>query len=194
MSQANISRSKWNPINPSHGWWAVAVCFGISTALIGFSTYTFALFGDEMAKEFGWSRTHINASLSFLAIGQILGPMVGRVIDRNGPRMVVTFCVLLTALSYLLRPMMSELWHWYALSFFQYAGFSSSMSPVGRIVGLWFPNSRGRVMGIAMMGNNFGGVVMPGIIGAVIAFGGWQSGYYIPVSYTHLTLPTICSV
>ena len=186
MSQANISRSKWNPINPSHGWWAVAVCFGISTALVGFSTYTFALFGDEMAKEFGWSRTHINASLSFLAIGQILAPLVGRIIDRKGPRMVVAFCVLLTALSYLLRPMMSELWHWYALSFLQYAGFSSTMTPVGRIVGLWFPNARGRVMGIAMMGNNFWGVVMPGIIGTVIAFGGWQSGYYLQGLLTFL--------
>jgi len=146
---------------------------------VGFSTYTFALFGDEMAKEFGWSRTHINASLSFLAIGQILGPLIGRIIDRKGPRVVVAFCVLLTALSYLLRPMMSELWHWYALSFLQYAGFSSTMTPVGRIVGLWFPNARGRVMGIAMMGNNFGGVVMPGTIGAVIALGGWQSGYFL---------------
>ena len=191
MAELYIRKSKWNPINPSHGWWAVAVCFGISTALIGFSTYTFALFGDEMAKEFGWSRTHINASLSFLAIGQILGPMVGRVIDRKGPRMVVTFCVLLTALSYLLRPMMSELWHWYALSFLQYAGFSSTMAPVGRIVGLWFPNARGRVMGIAMMGNNFGGVVMPGIIGAVIAFGGWQSGYYIQGLLTFLIAITV---
>ena len=191
MSQANISRSKWNPINPSHGWWAVAVCFGISTALVGFSTYTFALFGDEMAKEFGWSRTHINASLSFLAIGQILAPLVGRIIDRKGPRMVVAFCVLLTALSYLLRPMMSELWHWYALSFLQYAGFSSTMTPVGRIVGLWFPNARGRVMGIAMMGNNFGGVVMPGIIGTVIAFGGWQSGYYLQGLLTFLIAITV---
>ena len=158
---------------------------------MGFSTYTFALFGDEMAKEFGWSRTHINASLSFLAIGQILAPLVGRIIDRKGPRMVVAFCVLLTALSYLLRPMMSELWHWYALSFLQYAGFSSTMTPVGRIVGLWFPNARGRVMGIAMMGNNFGGVVMPGIIGTVIAFGGWQSGYYLQGLLTFLIAITV---
>ncbi len=158
---------------------------------MGFSTYTFALFGDEMAKEFGWSRTHINASLSFLAVGQMLAPFIGRVIDRKGPRMVVAFCVLLTALSYLLRPMMSELWHWYALSFLQYAGFSSTMTPVGRIVGLWFPNARGRVMGIAMMGNNFGGVVMPGIIGIVIAFGGWQSGYYLQGLLTFFIVITV---
>lgn len=157
----------------------MAVCFSISTALVGFSTYTFALFGDEMSVEFGWTRTQINASLSFLAIGQILGPLFGRIIDRKGPRIIVALCVSLTASSYILRPMMTELWHWYALSFLQYAGFSATMTPVGRIVGLWFPNTRGRVMGIAMMGNNFGGVVMPGIVGAVIALGGWQSGYYL---------------
>jgi len=132
-----------------------------------------------MSVEFGWTRTQINASLSFLAIGQILGPLFGRIIDRKGPRIIVALCVSLTASSYILRPMMTELWHWYALSFLQYAGFSATMTPVGRIVGLWFPNTRGRVMGIAMMGNNFGGVVMPGIVGAVIALGGWQSGYYL---------------
>ena len=132
-----------------------------------------------MSAEFGWTRTQINASLSFLAIGQILGPLFGRIIDRKGPRIIVALCVSLTASSYILRPMMTELWHWYALSFLQYAGFSATMTPVGRIVGLWFPNTRGRVMGIAMMGNNFGGVVMPGIIGAVIVLGGWQSGYYL---------------
>ena len=73
----------------------------------------------------------------------------------------------------------------------QYAGFSSTMTPVGRIVGLWFPNARGRVMGIAMMGNNFGGVVMPGIIGTVIAFGGWQSGYYLQGLLTFLIAITV---
>ena len=132
-----------------------------------------------MAYEFGWTRTQINASLSFLAVGQILGPLVGRIIDLRGPRMIVAVCVGLTASSYLVRPMMTELWHWYALSFIQYAGFSATMTPVGRIVGLWFPKARGRVMGVAMMGNNFGGVVLPGIVGAVIAYGGWQTGYYL---------------
>jgi len=187
-SPANSDKggSTWNPLNPINGWWAVAVCFSISTALVGFSTYTFALFGDEMSEEFGWTRTQINASLSFLAIGQILGPLFGRIIDRKGPRIIVALCVILTASSYIMRPMMTELWHWYALSFLQYAGFSATMTPVGRIVGLWFPNTRGRVMGIAMMGNNFGGVVMPGIIGAAIALGGWQSGYYLQGLLTSL--------
>ena len=182
----NLGTSPWNPITPSHGWWAIAVCFSTSTALLGFSTYTFSLFGNELAEEFQWSRTQINASLSFSAIGTLFGPFLGGIIDRRGPRVVVGVCVALTALSFLLRPLMSELWHWYALSFLQYAGFSATMTPVGRIVGLWFPNRRGMVMGIAMTGNNFGGVVMPGIVGALIAISGWQAGYYLQGGVTAL--------
>ncbi len=182
----NLGTSPWNPITPSHGWWAIAVCFSTSTALLGFSTYTFSLFGNELAEEFQWSRTQINASLSFSAIGALFGPFLGGIIDRRGPRVVVGVCVALTALSFLLRPLMSELWHWDALSFLQYAGFSATMTPVGRIVGLWFPNRRGMVMGIAMTGNNFGGVVMPGIVGALIAISGWQAGYYLQGGVTAL--------
>ncbi len=182
----NLGTSPWNPITPSHGWWAIAVCFSTATALVGFSTYTFSLFGNELAEEFQWSRTQINASLSFSAIGTLFGPFLGGIIDRRGPRVVVGVCVALTALSFLLRPLMSELWHWYALSFLQYAGFSATMTPVGRIVGLWFPNRRGMVMGIAMTGNNFGGVVMPGIVGALIAISGWQAGYYLQGGVTAL--------
>ncbi len=182
----NLGTSPWNPITPSHGWWAIAVCFSTATALVGFSTYTFSLFGNELAEEFQWSRTQINASLSFSAVGTLFGPFLGGIIDRRGPRFVVGICVALTALSFLLRPLMSELWNWYALSFLQYAGFSATMTPVGRIVGLWFPNRRGMVMGIAMTGNNFGGVVMPGIVGGLIAISGWQAGYFLQGALTAL--------
>ncbi len=182
----NVGTSPWNPITPSHGWWAIAVCFSTATALVGFSTYTFSLFGNELAEEFHWSRTQINASLSFSAVGTLFGPFLGGIIDRRGPRIIVGICVALTALSFLLRPLMSELWHWYALSFLQYAGFSATMTPVGRIVGLWFPRRRGTVMGIAMTGNNFGGVVMPGIVGGLITFSGWQAGYYLQGGFTAL--------
>ena len=35
------------------------------------------------------------------------------------------------------------------------------MLPAGKLVGLWFRRTRGRVMGITAMGNNFGGLVFP---------------------------------
>lgn len=170
--------SPFNPFKPSNGWWAVSVCFSAATVLLGFGTYTFSLFSAPLTEEYGWTRTQINISLSFSAFGLLVGPLIGRVIDRRGPRIVMTLFLLLTSISFLLRPMMTELWHWYVLSFMQFIGLTSVMTPVGRIVGLWFSKNRGRVIGISMMGNNFGGVVMPATIGIIVSSQGWHNGYY----------------
>ena len=88
----------------------------------------------------------------------------------------------LIVVSYLLRPMMTELWHWYALSFIQYLGFSgASILPAGRLVGIWFQRSRGRVMGITLMGNNFGGITFPPL--TTLALGmSWHWAFINPVS------------
>ena len=56
------------------------------------------------------------------------------------------------------------------LSFVQFVAFSgTAVLPAGRLVGIWFPDSRGRMMGVATMGNNFGGLTMPLLAGAVMA-------------------------
>ena len=58
------------------------------------------------------------------------------------------------------------------LSFVQFVAFSgTAVLPAGRLVGIWFPDSRGRMMGIATMGNNFGGLTMPLLAGMVMASG-----------------------
>ena len=88
--------------------------------------------------------------------------------------------LILMALSFLLRPAMTELWHWYALSTLQFIGYSgSSMLPAGRLIGIWFSRKRGRVMGITQMGNNFGGLVIPPIIGATLVASSWKGGYLV---------------
>jgi sugar phosphate permease len=73
---------------------------------------------------------------------------------------------------------MTELWQFYAVSALIFAGTpGASMLPVGRLVGLWFATTRGRMMGLIASGNNFGGMIAVPIITAVIAFGGWRWGF-----------------
>ena len=84
------------------------------------------------------------------------------------------------ALSFLLRPLMSELWHWYALSCLQYLGFAgATVLPVGRLVGLWFWRTRGRMMGFTSTGPNAGGLVLPPLVAVVLVHGSWQQGYLL---------------
>ena len=120
------------------------------------------------------------ASLSFGAVGSITTPIVGRILDRSGSKITMTISLLFFSISYLLRPMMSQIWHWYALSLLQSISYSGTSNlPAGRLIGIWFPKHRGRIYGIATMGNNFGGLTVPLFTGFYIAKGEWQTGFLL---------------
>ena len=166
--------------NVYRGWWIVGAVFLASAMMVGSSQYAFGIFVAPLQDEFGWSRTEINASLSFAAIGSLAAPFLGRLIDTYGSRPVMAACLGMFGLSFLLRPLMTELWHWYALSALQFAGFSGAAAlPAGKLVGVWFQRTRGRVMGLTTMGNNFGGLVIPAIVGASIALSSWEGAYVV---------------
>ncbi len=163
---------------PGRGWLVVSVAFGCTALAVGSSSYAFGLFVGPLEDQFGWARTHISASLSFMALGSLAGPLLGRAMDRMGARPVMAASVAAMGLSFALRPLMTELWHWYALSALQFAAFTGvAVLPAGRLVGLWFPRARGRVMGMVMMGNNFGGLLVPALVGVAIAAGTWKAAY-----------------
>ena len=160
------------------GWLIVGVAFCAAALAIGSSNYAFEKFIVPLEREFEWGRTAISASLSFMAVGSLTSPLIGRAMDRYGARPVMSLCLVLFGLSMVLRPFMTELWHFYVLSFIQFAGFSGATGlPAGRLVGIWFPHIRGRVMGITLMGNNFGGLTMPIITQYAIVSVSWGAAY-----------------
>lgn len=160
------------------GWWVVSVPFFAAAIGTGAGQYGFGIFIEPLEETFGWTRTQINLSLSFTAVGSLIAPILGRIMDKYGAKHVMAVSLALTAVGYLLRPFMSELWHWYALSLLQYSGYTgASMLPAGKLVGLWFHRTRGRAMGITAMGNNFGGLLMPPILGGLLTLASWQGAY-----------------
>ena len=107
----------------AHGWAIVGVMFCASACVVGASQYAFGLFLQPLQDEFGWSRTEISASLSFSALGALASPFIGRLMDRIGARFIMFGALVCISISFLLRPLMSELWHWYALSFLHFANW-----------------------------------------------------------------------
>ncbi|MEM7253802.1 MAG: MFS transporter [Pseudomonadota bacterium] len=156
----------------------VAVTF-VSTALcVGASQYGFGLFIAPLENDFGWTRTQISASLSFAAVSGLAAPFLGRLMDRYGARPILVASLIVSAIAFALRPWMTELWQWYALSFLQFIAYAgATVLPMGKLVALWFPTKRGRVMGFAAMGNNFGGLVVAPLIGVALAIGTWKTGF-----------------
>ena len=159
-------------------WLIVSVLFMAAALFIGTANYAFFLFIEPLEERFGWDRTMVTASLSFMAVGSLTGPLLGRTMDRYGARPLMVVSLTIFGVSFLLRPLMTQLWHWYALSFLQFVAFSgASILPAGRLVPLWFPKTRGRMMGITTMGNNFGGLTLPLVLAFVIAAASWQAGF-----------------
>jgi MFS family permease len=157
----------------------VAVVVFLSTGLsIGMAQYSFGEFAGPLQEKFGWTQTQLNFSLTFAFISGILAPFIGRLSDRFGTRPVMFGSLSLIALGFVLRPLITELWHWYLFSALVYAGFpGATVLPSGKMVGLWFPETRGRVMGAVTAGNNFGGVTMPVLAASMIATFSWQVAY-----------------
>ena len=153
----------------------IVVVFSSTAIAVGVSQYAFGLFIVPIEETFGWTRTQISASLSFAAVGGLSAPLLGRAMDRFGARPIIVLSLTVFGASFCLRPLMTELWHWYALSFLQFATFSGlTVLPAGRLVAAWFPHIRGRMTGVAATGNNVGGLVMPVFIAALLAAMPWN--------------------
>ena len=165
---------------PHYGWAIAAILFLGAALNIGAGTYAFGLFVEPLEDAFGWSRSAVSASLSFAAIGSLTSPLLGRFMDRHGARPLFVASMLVMGASFLLRPLMGELWHWYALSFLQFVcSPGASPLPIGRLVAIWFPGARGRVMGMTIMGNNFGGATVPIITWLAIVNASWEAAYVV---------------
>lgn len=160
------------------GYVAALLVF-LSTGLaIGMTQYSFGEFAGPLQERYGWNQTELNLSLTFAFISGILAPIIGIWTDRFGVRPVMFVSIVLIAIGFALRPLITELWHWYTLSALVYAGFpGATVLPAGKIVGLWFPTSMGRMTGVVVSGNNFGGMTMPPLAATLIALVNWQWAY-----------------
>ena len=159
----------------------IAIVVFLSTGLsVGMTQYAFGEFAGPLKEQFGWSQTQLNLSLAFSFISGLCAPFVGTLSDRIGIRPVMFGSILIIAIGFLMRPFITELWHWYLFSALVYTGFpGATVLPGGKMVGLWFPRTRGRMMGAVMAGNNFGGITMPPLAAAIIVVFNWQTAYVV---------------
>lgn len=167
-------------LNENRRWLVLCTLFLAAGVNVGSSNYAFGLFVEPLESSLGWSRTAISASLSFIAVGSLASPLVGRLMDKHGARPVLVVSLVLMGISFLLRPAMTGLWHWYGLSFLQFIGISGIIVlPAGRLIPIWFSSYQGRAMGVTVAGINFGGITIPLIVNAALGASGWQTAYVV---------------
>ncbi len=165
---------------PHYGWLIAAVLFICFAMTVGILQYSFGVFVTPLEEEFGWNRAQVNTSLAFFAMTGVLAPLAGPVLDRFGSAPVMVASFLVVALSFLPRPWMTELWEFYALNLLMYAGMPGAiMLPVGKLIGIWFVEGRGRAIGVTAMGANFGGFIFTVLTETLIDTFDWRVTYFL---------------
>ena len=160
-----------------YGWVIVAVTF--VTMGIGVNARTaFSLFFPPILQEFGWERGVTAGSFSFgFIVSAIVSPLIGRLMDRAGPRAVMELGVALMGGGLLLAPLTREPWHLYVTVGVMvgagsvclgYSGFSQFLPN-------WFVRRRGLAMGIAFAGVGIGSVTLLPWVQYVIEQTGWRT-------------------
>jgi OFA family oxalate/formate antiporter-like MFS transporter len=165
-----------------YGWIVVIASFLI-TFICYSIRYTFGIFSVSLSKEFkgfGWTDTLIFGAFLFSTIvGGLSGIVMGRLIDRYGPKITVGFSGFLVGLGMVLCSQINAIWQFYIFNLLLGVGMGICFAPPMAITSKWFIKRRGLALGIVALGIGIGTIFMPPVITYLISAYGWRSAYLI---------------
>lgn len=145
-----------------YGWVIVIVVF--VTMAIGVNARTaFSLLFPPILHEFGWERGVVAGAFSFgFLVSAALSPVLGRLMDRRGPKVVMELGVVLMGAGLLLASYVTQPWHLYVTMGVLVGGGSICLGYTGQSLFLpnWFVRRRGLALSIAFAGVGVGSIVL----------------------------------
>jgi MFS family permease len=160
-----------------YGWVIVAVTF--VTMAIGVNARTsFSLLFPQIINEFGWDQGVTAGAFSFgFLASAIAGPLIGRTMDRFGPRTVMELGVALMGAGLLLAPLTTQPWHLYLTIGVLVGAGSVCLGYSGQSLFLpnWFIRRRGLAMGLAFGGVGIGSMTLLPWVQHIIEQTGWRT-------------------
>src|SRR5262245_11779876 len=160
-----------------YGWLIVAVVF-VSMGIGVNARTAFSLLFPPILGEFRWERAVTAGAFSFgFLVSAVMSPLLGRMMDRAGPRAVMELGVVLMAAGLLLAPLTREPWHLYATLGVLVGAGSVCLGYSGQSLFLpnWFVRRRGLATGIAFAGVGVGSIILLPLIQLVIESAGWRT-------------------
>ena len=178
FSMQNDGRGSWLARLPFfYGWVIVAVAF-VTVALGVTARTAFSLMFPPIVDEFGWDRGLAAGAFSFgFLISAVASPVVGRVMDRRGPRFVIEIGVLLTAAGLVAATRIESPWQLYAtLGVLVGAGANCmTFTAQSQYLPNWFVRRRALAISLAFSGAGFGAILILPWIQEIILHEGWRT-------------------
>lgn len=160
-----------------YGWLIVLIAF-VTMAIGVTARTTFSLLMPPLIDEFGWDRGLAAGAFSFgFLVSAVLGPIVGRVMDERGPRVVILSGVVLLSAGLFLAPYIEQPWHLYVTLGVLVGGGANMMTYTAHSQFLpnWFVRRRALAISVAFAGAGVGAIVLLPWLQSIILSEGWRA-------------------
>jgi len=159
-----------------YGWWMVGAATGLQFLQAGLVTQAFGAYLAVLADEQGWSKTALSgaAALQQMEVA-LLGPVLGWLLDRFGPKGFVRAGVVVFGTGLCLLSQVHSLPAFYGA--FIVIALGSSLCgffPLNVALIHWFERKRARALSAMSIGLAFGGIAVPLVASSLTTFG-WRS-------------------
>jgi MFS family permease len=152
-----------------YGWYVVAASWIMSFLVAATGV---AIFFKPILDEFGWDRATLSlASSVAMVIFAALSPLLGRLIDRFGARLVLFTCVVSQSLSSVSTGIATGLAHFY-IGRFLYEMKPTHSAQV--LINRWFVRQRGKALGILSSGTPLGTLLLSPLSQYLVLIWGWR--------------------
>jgi sugar phosphate permease len=165
-----------------YGWNIVGASFLAQLSYAEHFSSLLGFFFKPLQAEFGWSRAAIAAVQSIARVAEaIIAPVLGPLIDRYGPRVLMPVGAAIVGLAMLAITRIDTLWQFYLLRGVVTAiGFTIMGALVSDIaINNWFIKKRGRALAISRFGGNMSNLIFTPLTVFVLAASGWRTMFFI---------------
>jgi len=166
-----------------YGWWLVVITLVLNA---GTGSPVFGGVGvwvDSLEVHFGWTRTQLSWAFSLGQLeGSIIGPVVGILVDRIGPRNVVMVGVAIIGVGFVLFSQTQSLPMFYLSYVVIMLGASGGgWLPMMTVINNWFDKKRTMAMGLGGLGFSMGSFLLVPLLAWAVKPDnvGWQTTSFI---------------
>ncbi len=171
-------RAPWQARLPFfYGWVIIAIAF-VTMAISVSARTSFSLLVPPLVDEFGWDRGLVAGAFSIgFLVSAVLGPIVGRLMDKYGPRVVIGSGVAVLTAGLVSAPAVEEPWQFYLTIGVLVGSGANLMSFTAQSLYLpgWFRRRRGFAISVAFSGVGVGALLILPWFQSVILAEGWRT-------------------